>query len=242
MQSAIAETFPSTAASAPAEARRVRASNDLINLAAPVLELILKMQAGVVAPSNDVRAVVADLLRQLEQGGVQIRSHPRQIQDVKFALVAFLDETILSPQNNFDLRSEWEQNPLQLEYFKEHLAGVKFFERLDHLLADIEREVDVVEVYYLCLLLGFKGKYNIYLLEDQLKEVIKQTADRLRSVGRLKPNALSAHWRATDQPEVPRDKGLPMWLKIAAPVALALVVLSYVVFYFLLQRDLPVVR
>ena len=47
---------------------------------------------------------------------------------------------------------------------------VKFFERLDNLLARPEIEgADVVEVYYLCLLLGFKGKYNFYLLEEQFK-------------------------------------------------------------------------
>ncbi len=229
--------------SAAAPPRRAGHTNDLVQLAAPVLELVLKLKTGTITPSNDVRPVVADLLNQLEAGGVQIRCAPRQVQDVKFALVAFLDETMLSPQNNFPLREEWERNPLQLEYFKEHLAGVKFFERLDAMLENIEQEADVVEIYYLCLLLGFKGKYNIYLLEAELKDVVANVAERLRQIDRLRPIALSAHWQATDQPDVPPEEPLfPRWLKIAAPAALVLMLVTYFVLYLLLQRDLTIVR
>jgi type VI secretion system protein ImpK len=223
--------------------QNARGTNDLVQLAAPVLELVLKLKTGAITPSNDVRPVVADLIAQLEAGAVQVRCPPRQVQDVKFALVAFLDETVLSPQNNFPYREEWERKPLQLEYFKEHLAGVKFFERLDRMLADIEAEADVVEVYYLCLLLGFKGKYNIYLLEGELKGVVENVAEKLRQIDRLRPVALSAHWQATDQPEVPAEEPfLPRWFKFAAPAALGLVVVTYVVLYLLLQNELNIVR
>lgn len=213
-----------------------------VNLAAPILELVLKLQAGVVAPSNEVRPVVGDLLKQLEHGGRELRCRPEQVEAVKFALVAFVDETVLSPQNDFPLRQEWEQRPLQLEYFREHLAGVKFFERLDDLLKNTETEADVVEVYYLCLLLGFKGRYNIYLLEEQLKEVIASVADCLRRAGRLKANALSARWLATDQPEFPRDPGWPLWMKVGGPAAFAVMVATYLILYFLLRNDLSLVR
>lgn len=237
MQTAIAEP----AAAAPARARP-QTTNDLINLAAPLLELVLKIRSGAIEPSAEVRQVVDDLLRQLEHGAVQIRCHPRHVEDVKFALVAFLDETVLSPEHNFPLRQEWESTPLQLVYFEEHLAGVKFFERLDGLMRDVEANADVVEVYYLCLVLGFKGKYNIYLLEEQLRETVQAVAARLRAAGRLKPNALSAHWRASDHPEAPRDEGLPVWVKVGGPALVALAVAAYFVLYLLLQRELTIVR
>jgi type VI secretion system protein ImpK len=214
-----------------------------VNLAAPLLELVLKLQTGAVAASTDVRPVVSDLLKQLETNGRQLRCNGEQIEAVKFALVAFIDETVLSPTRDFPLRKEWEQLPLQLEYFKEHLAGVKFFERLDEMLAQPEDEVaDVVEVYYLCLLLGFKGKYNFYLLEEQLKSVIANVADYLRREGRLKANALSAHGMANDQPELPRDPGLPLWLKVGAPATLGILVVTYVLLLLLLRNDLNLVR
>src|SRR4051794_17085114 len=142
MQSAVAEPNIQSG-------RRARSGNAMVNLSAPLLELVLKVKAGTIVPSNEVRPVVDDLLKQLENGGVQLRCHPRQIEAVKFAVVAFIDETVLSPQNAFPFRSEWERNPLQLVYFDEHLAGLKFFEKLDSLMENMAENVDVVEVYYL---------------------------------------------------------------------------------------------
>jgi type VI secretion system protein ImpK len=222
--------------------RRARSGNPLAALSAPLLELVLKIKAGAIVPSNEVRPVVDDLLKQLENGGVQLKCHPRQIEAVKFAVVAFIDETVLSPQNNFPLRSEWERKPLQLVYFDVHLAGVKFFEKLNSLMEDMAENVDVVEIYYLCLLLGFKGKYNIHLLEAQLNEVIAGVEGQLRAVGRLTPNALSSHWQATDHPEAPRPPVIPLWVKIGAGVAVALVLTTYLILYILLQREVTLVR
>jgi type VI secretion system protein ImpK len=223
--------------------RQASAPGTLIGLAAPVLELVLKLRTGVVAPSNEVRPVVNDLLAQLDQSGRSLRCPAEQIEAIKFALVAFIDETVLSPANDFPLRREWEQLPLQLEYFKEHLAGNKFFERLDTLLTQPETEgVDVVEVYYLCLLLGFKGKYNFYLLEEQLGSAIANVAEYLRRAGRLKPNALSAHWFVDDQPVLAHEPLFPLWMKICAPLAIGVLVIIYLILFFLLRNDLNLVR
>lgn len=237
MQTAVAEMPPHAATRSP------RRANDLLSLAAPLLELVLKIQAGVVEPSNDIRPLADDLLRQLEDGALQLGYHPRQIEHVKFALVAFLDETVLSPQRDFPLRNEWERVPLQLTYFKIHLAGEEFFDRLELALASADGGGgDVAEVYYVCLTLGFKGKYNIYLLEEQLRQIIKQTGERLRAAGRLQPVALSSHWRADDQPAAPVVGGLPMWAKVGLPSLVAFALFVYVVLYLLLQRELTIVR
>jgi len=174
------------------------------------------------------------MLQEMEQRGATLRHSERQINSVKFALAAFVDETVLTTHS--PVSAEWEKFPLQLEYFGEHLAGVKFFERLDELLKQIQTDADVVEVYYLCLLLGFKGKYGVYM-EDQLKELIKNTAVQLKRVGRLQETELSPHWKVMDQPEPPRDPGLPLWAKIGAAAGLVVVALIYLVLLLLLKSD-----
>lgn len=220
-------------AAAPAR-RRTRVSSDLVSLAAPVLELVLKLQAGLIQPSNELRTTVAASLAALEQRASTLRYNERQVNAVKFALAAFVDETMMSA--NFPLRDEWEKYPLQLEYFGEHLAGMTFFEKLDEARKNIESEADVVEVYYLCLLLGFKGKYKIYM-EDQLQGVVDQIAADLRRVGRLQEAELSPHWKVRDQPEPPSDPGLPLWIKLGAGALLAIVIFIYIVLMFVLRSD-----
>src|SRR5262249_38221145 len=155
-------------------------------------------------------------------------------EDAKFALVAFVDELVLT--NESPVREQWYKFPLQFEYFREQLAGEKFFERLDGMLGRAEMEADVIELYYLCLLLNYKGRYNIFF-EDQLKGVITNVADHLRRVNRLRTSVLSPHWRADDQPESVSVPGLPTWVKIYGGAALALVVVIYLALHFFLSRE-----
>lgn len=218
-----------------ASRRRPRSGSDFVSLAAPVFELVLKLRSGAVAPSSTLRPTVHQMLQEMEQRAATLRHSEKQINAVKFALAAFVDETVLTTNSPFS--AEWEKFPLQLEYFGEHLAGVKFFERLDELIKQMQTQADVVEVYYLCLLLGFKGKYKVYM-EDQLQELIKNTANQLKRAGRLQETELSPHWKVMDQPEPPRAAGLPVWAKIGAAVAVVVVALIYLVLLLLLKSDI----
>ncbi len=218
--------------------RRARQHDDLVSLAAPVLEVILRVRAGIDTPSDDLRHNLDSLLKEMEDRGATLRYPPECVQSVKFALAAFVDETALAA--NFPLREEWEKYPLQLQYFGEHLAGNKFFERLDELLrrpaTDIHANAiaEAVEVYYLCLLLGYKGRYNIFY-ESELTGVIERTAQHLRQIGRLQAGGLSPHWRQDDQPPLPRDPGLPRWATLGGAALLALIVLLFIILKFMVE-------
>jgi len=77
-----------------------------------------------------------------------------------YAYIAFLDESVLnSSQTMF---SDWTRQPLQEEVFGEHMAGENFFRYVGDLLGrqDSVELADLLEVYQLCLLLGFRGKYG----------------------------------------------------------------------------------
>jgi type VI secretion system protein ImpK len=205
-----------------------RAEKDLVGLATPILETIMKIKAGMVTPTMELRRVIDGHLKQLEQRGAQLGYKEAQLQNAKFALASFVDETVLA--GGFPARDEWERYPLQLEYFGEQFAGVKFFERLDALLKDAEREADVIELYYLCLLLGFKGKYHTFL-EDQLPGVMNNVAEHLRRAGRLKTPALAPHWKVDDQPVLQEQTAetLPKWVIATTLGALGLLVLLYAI-------------
>ena len=144
------------------------------------------------------------------------------------ALALFCDETVLT--NNFPLKDEWEKNPLQLEYFGEQLAGDKFFDKLDAMLKQIDVTQDAVEVYYVCMLLGFKGRYGVYE-QEKLLAIMQKTANELVKVGKIKPVDLSPNWLANDQPTPVEKKGMPVWAKISAFSGLGLAVIIYLVMF-----------
>jgi type VI secretion system protein ImpK len=219
--------------------KQTRASeeNTLVGLATPVLQEVMQVRAGVALPSIELRRAIDALLKQLEQRGESLGYRGQQLQTIKFALAAFVDETVLIA--DFPLREEWEKYPLQLEYVGEHLAGLTFFERLEAMMKNPggEADIDVVEVCYLCLLLGYKGKYNIYY-EEQLKHFIANVAEFLRRAGRLGAGALSPHWKVNDQPGPAQDASVPAWMKVGGGLAFGVMILIYMLFNFLLVSEL----
>jgi type VI secretion system protein ImpK len=211
------------------------AKNDLVTFAGPLLDLILRLKAGIVTPSNELRPQVAGMLNDFEKRAERYRFSSKIIQVSKFALASFVDETVLI--NNFPMRHEWERNPLQLEYFGEQLAGNKFFEKLGSMLKQIEVTQDAVEIYYVCMLLGFKGRYAIYE-QEKLLAIMQETANALVKVGKIKPVELSPNWLANDQPAPPKKRGMPVWAKIGAMAGLGLAVVVYLVMFLMSSKFL----
>lgn len=209
--------------------------NDLITFAGPIFDLILRLKAGIVAPSNDLRPKIAGMLEDFEKRAERYRFNHKIVQVSKFALASFVDETVLT--NNFPLKDEWEKNPLQLEYFGEQLAGNKFFDKLDAMLKQIEVTQDAVEVYYFCMLLGFKGRYAIYE-HEKLLATMQQTANALVKVGKIKPVELSPHWLANDQPVPPKKRGMPVWAKMTAISLLGAGVIVYFILFLVSYKSL----
>jgi type VI secretion system protein ImpK len=210
--------------------------NDLITFAGPIFDLILRLKAGIVAPSNDLRPKVAGMLQDFEKRAERYRFNHKIVQVSKFALAAFVDETVLL--NNFPNREQWEKYALQLEYFGEQLAGNKFFEKLEAMLGQIDVTKDAIEVYYFCMLLGFKGRYAVYE-QEKLLAIMQRTANALVKAGKIVPVELSPHWLANDQPEPPKKSGMPTWAKLVAfgwiGVAFIIYLIMFVVDYSFLK-------
>ncbi|MFL6466426.1 MAG: type IVB secretion system protein IcmH/DotU [Pyrinomonadaceae bacterium] len=203
---------------------------DLITFAGPIFDLILRLKAGIVAPSNELRPKIAGMLDEFEKRAERYKFNHKIVQVSKFALASFMDESILTA--NFPLKIEWEKNPLQLELFGEQLAGNKFFEKLESMLKQAEVTQDAIEVYYYCMLLGFKGRYAIYE-HEKLLAIMQETANALVKVGKITPVELSPHWLANDQPKPPEKRGMPIWAKLTALGGVGLAVIIYGILFML---------
>jgi type VI secretion system protein ImpK len=77
-----------------------------------------------------------------------------------FAAIALLDEIILNSAN--PAFRDWAQRPLMLDLYGTLNAGETFFEYLSAILKRRENapSMDLLEVYLLCLMLGFRGRFN----------------------------------------------------------------------------------
>jgi type VI secretion system protein ImpK len=110
-------------------------------------------------PSPDImKRRITTLLEDMDRRGTELGIQKRDLDDAKYAIVAFLDEQLFRAR--WAGRQEWMLEPLQLLFFNENTAGEGFFQRLTELENDPNR-VHVLEIYYLCLALGFQGKYAV---------------------------------------------------------------------------------
>ena len=119
-------------------------------------------------PSYDqVKADITRLMSDIEIRIGQTNIPPDDYDLARFAVVAWVDETLLSSQ--WQDKDKWQKESLQRLYYQTADAGEIFFDRLNALGL---HQRDVREVYYLCLAMGFKGRFihegDDYLL-DQLK-------------------------------------------------------------------------
>src|SRR5579864_6597175 len=119
----------------------------------------LRYNRQAVQDAEAFRAQMRQALRVAEQEARSRGCNPEDVKQVIFAVVAFLDESVLSSGN--PVFADWPRLPLQAELFGHQLAGEIFFQELQKVLnrPDSHEVSDLLEVYCLCLLLGFKGRY-----------------------------------------------------------------------------------
>ncbi len=114
--------------------------------------------------------VRADIDRLASQADAYLQSKaiPKEDGDhAKFAIFSWIDEVILG--SAWNQKEQWQRQQLQRTHFQTTDAGELFFERLNTLGP---HQNNVREVYYLCLAMGFSGRY-IHEGDDFLLEQLK---------------------------------------------------------------------
>ena len=149
-------------------------------------------------------------------------------EDIKMAtlaLVGFLDESVLNLRN--PMFADWPRKPLQEELFGIHMAGEIFFRNLEQLMGrpDSADLADLLEVHYLCLLLGYGGRYSIGG-KGELQGITTATGDRIK---RIRGASYDPFMQLLDEPEVVKATEDP-WVKKLLIVAAACFVLVLALF------------
>jgi type VI secretion system protein ImpK len=169
---------------------------------------IVRIQSGrqQIANAEAFRRRMKEALAEVAREAIKRNYAAEHTMETDFAVVAFLDEVILSSHD--PCRNEWAQKPLQEDLFGVSIAGELFFSRVEKLLARAESAevADMLEVYYLCLLLGFEGKYAIGGGKAELHVIADRIRQRIAHVrgerGQLSPEAgLPQEYAAPVQPD-----------------------------------------
>lgn len=216
------------------------------NLALVFQELLtvgerLRSNRQAVTDAPSFRAQIWDAVRTADNEARKRGYAPEDIELAIFAVIAFLDESILGVRH--PVFADWPRQPLQEERYGHHIAGEIFFQNLAklHQRQDSQDLADLLEVYYLCLLLGFAGRYSIGGRGD-LVVMLQRTAEKMN---RIRPGSALLSPEAALPIENIRVVSRDPWVGRMMVIAILCVVLTvglFVTFTMLLNSGASSLR
>jgi type VI secretion system protein ImpK len=164
------------------------------------------------------RSRMKQALREITEIASRQGYQQEHVQGACFAVVAFLDEAVLTSADG--ATTQWARKSLQEEMFGQRSAGEVFFDRLEGLREhpDSPHLAEVFEVYYLCLLLGYEGKY-VGGSRAELHSLMRNLSERIeRILGRAPGFSPDAALPDSPTPQTTVDPFARqlMWFTLAA--------------------------
>ncbi|MDX1551798.1 MAG: type IVB secretion system protein IcmH/DotU [Marinobacter sp.] len=186
--------------------------NRLIDAATPLLGLVIRVRRladfhGVENLYQQVVDEVAAIDRELVEQGYE---RPTVVA-YRYVLCAFIDEAVLG--TDWGAHSIWSQHSLLSRFHNETWGGEKVFAITARMEQEPARYRDMLEFIYLCLCLGFEGRYKVMTNgRDEYEQIIRGLYEQIRGLRRdEEPQALTS---ALDNVTPARNRlrtGLPLW-------------------------------
>ncbi|MFG0382808.1 type IVB secretion system protein IcmH/DotU [Pseudomonas sp. zbq_18] len=141
-----------------------------------------------------------------------------QVMAARYVLCTVVDEAVVTtPWGN---ESAWSQMSLLSTFHNETFGGEKFFQLLEHLSRNPVKHLPMLELMYICLSLGFEGKYRVLPRGMLELEAIRDSLYRqIRQLRGDIPRELSPHWEGLKEGRRRLVRIVPGWLVAVATVA-----------------------
>src|SRR5262245_487636 len=129
------------------------------SLVSPVFQQVINIQHRLDEGENpdleQERAQILALLADAEQTAVSSSQLSHDFELAKHALVYWIDEVLIN--SSWAHALEWRQRILEWDIYQERLRADRFFEKAQE--AEALATTDPLETYFLCVAMGFRGRY-----------------------------------------------------------------------------------
>ncbi len=184
-------------------------------LVAAASDLLVQLSRLAIAPAvGDVRPLNRQLIDQVKLFEAHAHHHTiehDQMLAARYVLCTVLDEAVLT--TSWGSTSNWSTMSLLSHFHKETFGGEKFFQLLEKLGSNPHRHLHMLELMYLCMALGFEGKYRVTLRgADELEGIRDGLYRQIRQLRGDVPLTLSPQWRGLQEPRADHPRLVPSWL------------------------------
>jgi type VI secretion system protein ImpK len=202
----------------------------LVAIAAPLLAAAIRIVGSRGSRNPDPeqlrRGMVAQV-RTFEREALGTGLDTRTLRAARYALCATVDDLVLSTP--WGAASSWAQQSLTSIFHTEVSGGDRFFDILEQMQKDLGTNGEVVELMYLCISLGFEGRYRVMPRGNAALGEVRESVYRvLRNRRGEFERELSPHWRGVDAGHRPLGQRVPLWgIGLGTVVLAALIYLGF---------------
>lgn len=212
---------PQPAAPMIAADRTRRHHNGLVNSFAALLEFAPELENAQAPDDPEVlRTRLLEGLVRARDAAVAAGSPVERADAAAWVVAALLDDLALNTP--WGGASAWPRQPLVVMLRGDVDAGTQFFARLEAMERHPNRDREMLELQYLCLALGFRGKYRVPgRAGDRSLAAVRAAAARFLHNPDDAAAELSPHWKGVAASDEPRRFTVPIWVMGATAAVLA---------------------
>jgi type VI secretion system protein ImpK len=188
--------------------------NPLLRAANPLLELAIPLRRLVDHPDVDVlRSQLIEMVRTFEKNGRAFGVPDEQLGVARYCLCTFIDEAISATPWGAGL---WGRRSLLVTFHNEASGGERVFVLLQRLAQTPVVQIDLLELIYVILSLGFDGRYRLIENGRAQLETIRERLEQMIRAQRLSvERALSPHWQPAPRERKRLLQFVPLWVALA---------------------------
>ncbi len=199
--------------------------NPLVNASAMLIAVFAKTRQTVTHPNvGGLHQQLVSEIKLFEARSQEAGIKPEIVLVARYLLCTVLDEAVLNTP--WGAESAWTQRTLLSVFHNETEGGEKFFLILDRMRQSPAENIDILELMYIFISLGYEGKYRVL---HRGRDLLEQLRDELFQIIRRHrgeyERELSPNWRGLGRARNTLIEYVPMW--VVASVIGGIMLLSY---------------
>ncbi|MDD5296189.1 MAG: DotU family type VI secretion system protein [Rhodocyclaceae bacterium] len=196
--------------------------NPTVSAAYLLLSAVPRIRTTVAHPNpNDLRETLLQQIGQFEAAARSRGVSPESVLVARYALCTLIDETVAGTP--WGGTADWIKQSLLVTLHRETWGGEKFFQLLNKMAEDPTRNIDLLELFYACLALGFEGRFRVVDGgKAQLETLRERLADIIRRTRGEYERDLSGNWHGEQTNLRQANSFVTLWASAAVAALLLL--------------------
>jgi len=232
-----AQTTPRTYTQSSGLPDVISGGNPLVAAANTLLNLVPQIRAMVSNQDpHGLQQILLENIRTFERRAADAGISMETIIGARYCLCTVVDEA--AAQTPWGGSGVWPKYSLLVALHNETWGGEKFFQLLSKLVQTPHQHIDLIELMYFSLMLGFEGRYRVIDNGGSQLETLKaRLLQLIESTRGERSGALSVRWKGVEKAAVPPWTLVPLWVATALALLIGFGVFVWYSYRLAAQSD-----